>query len=120
MENIGGVVWCFPAFGQVGLDSEDAWLHLWANLMSHQLTVDKAQRGVGLEANRLMRVKVHRVIATHAQDTAALGLSSFSTPEHRRARERQGRQCHASHKAGLEQITTVHALRIRDLPAVFA
>src|SRR5262245_39982402 len=92
MEDIGRVVECFPAFGEVGLDREDAWLHLWVDLMPHELAVDKTQRGVGLEASRLMRVEVHGVIVTCAQDVTALGLPRFRTLERLRVMQLPGRE----------------------------
>src|SRR5262252_7768727 len=55
-----------------------------------------------------MRVKVDRVIATHAQDPPVLGLPHFGTPERRRAREGQGGQRHASGKASPEERTPTH------------
>jgi len=57
-----------------------------------------------------MRVKVRGVIPAHAQDTAALGLPRFRTPERGRVLQWPGRQRDASRQASLEQITTAHTL----------
>src|SRR5215510_2314560 len=113
VEDVGGVVWRFPAFGQIGLHGEDAWPHLWADLVPHELTVDEAQRSVRLEANRLMRIEVHRIIPAHAQDATALGLSYFGTPEQRRVMQWPGRERNAGRQASLEQITATHFLNMR-------
>src|SRR5262249_58929383 len=83
MEDVGGIIQRFPAFGQIRLDYKSARPHLRADLMPYELVVDKAQRGIRLEVEGEMRVKVGRIIAAHAQDTAALGLSRFGAPERR-------------------------------------
>src|SRR5262249_18548155 len=54
-----------------------------------------------------MRIKVHRVIPPHAQNTAALGLSGVSAPD--RA-ERPGRHGETSCQAGFQEITTAYPL----------
>src|SRR5207253_7650839 len=112
MENISRVVRRFPAFGQIRLYREGARPHLRADLMPHQPAVDETQRGVRLEAKRLMRIEVHWVPSTHTQDAAALGLARFGTPERGRMREGQSRQRDTSRQASFEHITTVHTLRI--------
>src|SRR5262249_8640313 len=91
-----------PAFSQIWLHCKDARPHLWADLVPHQLAVDEAQRGMRLEANRLMRVKVYRVIPPHAQGATALGLTRFGSPEHRRLMEWPGREGDAGRHASLE------------------
>jgi hypothetical protein len=59
-----------------------------------------------------MRVKVYRVIPTHAQDTAALGCPCFGSPEHRRLMQWPGRERDAGCQASLEQVTAVHTLNM--------
>src|SRR5262249_12934365 len=87
---------------------EGARPHLRTDLMPYQPAVDETQRGVRLEAKRLMRIKVHRVPAAHTQDATAPGLPCFHAPERRGTMERPGRERHTSYEAGLEQITTAH------------
>jgi hypothetical protein len=53
-----------------------------------------------------MVVEVHGVIATHAQETAALGLSRFGTPEGCGTREGQDGHREAGRKAHVQQLTT--------------
>jgi hypothetical protein len=106
VEDIGGVVWGLPAFGQVGLNHKGARLNLWTNLMPHQPAVDKAQRRMRLEVSRLMRVEVHRVIPTHAQDAAAPGRPCLCPPERQRVIQWPGGQRDASGQASLQYITT--------------
>ena len=110
MEDIGRLVWLLPAFSQMGLDCEGARPHVRTNFIPHQRAVGEAQRSIGLEIEGEMRVKVGRIIAAHAQDTAALGLSRFSAPERWGTRERPARERDTSDKASLEQITTAHTL----------
>src|SRR6266545_2407065 len=110
MKNIGRVVQRFPAFGQIGLHDEGPGRNRCADFMPHELTVDKAQRGMRLEAIGLMRVKVGRIIPAHAQDTATLGEPRFGTPERRRVMQWPGGQRDASRQASLEQSTTAHTL----------
>src|SRR5262249_39866625 len=106
VENIGGIVQFFPALGQIGLHDKGAWPDLWTNLMTHELAVDEAQRGVRLEANCLMRIEMHRVIPTHTQSATALGLTRFGAPELGRTRGGQDRQRDASKKTDLQELTT--------------
>ena len=61
MKEIGRVVRRFPAFGEIRLDDEGAWLHVCADFMPQELTVDEAQRGIGLEVARELRIKVHGI-----------------------------------------------------------
>src|SRR4029453_2388101 len=90
------------------LCNEGARLHIWANFIPHQGAVGEAQGSICLKVDRLMVIKVHGIIPAHAQDTAALGLSGFSTPEHRGSMQGPGGQTDASHEASLEQIATAH------------
>src|SRR5262249_53307962 len=106
---IGRVIQRFPDFGQVGLYREGARLHFWTDLMPHQLAVDEAQCGMRLEANRLMRVKVHWVIPPYAQDATALGWPRVCAPECHGASQGSSGQCHASDQASLEQVATTQA-----------
>src|SRR5215813_5121048 len=115
VEDIGCIIRLLPTLGQVRLYCECARWNLWADFIPHQGAVDKAQRCVGLETDRLMMVKVRGVIAAHAQDAAALGLSSFRTPEHRGIMQWPGGQRDASHEASLEQITTAHAPGLAEM-----
>ena len=100
MEDIGRVVRCFPAFGQIRLDEEGARRHPCPDSIPHELAVDKAQRGMGPEIDGEMRVKVRRVLAADTEDTAALRWPRFRSPEGRgrmqrprgqRQRSRRGR-----------------------------
>src|SRR5438132_940826 len=91
VEDIGCLIWLLPTLGQVRLHCECARRNLWTDFIPHQSAMDEAQRGVGLETDRLMMVKVRRIIPPHTQDAAALGLPGLSAPECRGARERQGR-----------------------------
>src|SRR6266567_2359919 len=97
------------------LCSKGAWLHIWANFVPHQRAVGEAQGSIRLEVDRLMMVKMHGIIPAHVQDTAALGWSGFSTPEHRGMMQRPGGQGGASHEASLEQITTAHTLDLAGM-----
>src|SRR5439155_13823585 len=110
MKHIGRVVQRFPAFGQIGLYEEGPGRNLCADFMPHELTVDKAQRGMRLETIGLMRVKMGWIIPAHAQDTATLGWFHFSAPESRRVMQWPGGQRDASRQASLEQSTTAHTL----------
>src|SRR5215475_9664211 len=99
VEDIGRVVRRFPAFRDIRLYREDAWLHPRADFMAYEAAVDEAQRGMRLEADGEMRIEVGGVIATHAQDAAAFGRSCFSPPERRGTRQGQGRQREPGRKA---------------------
>jgi hypothetical protein len=102
MEDVGRVVWRFPAFGQIGLYGEGAWLHVGTDFMPHQTTADEAQYGIRIVIDREMGIKVREIPSTQTQGPAPLGRSHFRTPERGRRRERPGRQRHASRQAGLE------------------
>src|SRR5262249_14274056 len=82
VEDIGGIIWLLPTFGEVRLHSEHTRRNLWTDFIPHQSAVDEAQRGVGFETDRLMMVEVGGIIPTHAQDATTFGLSSISAPEH--------------------------------------
>src|SRR5215510_3226323 len=96
----------------MGLYREGARPHGRTDLIPHRPAVSEAQGSIGLEVESEMMIEVRRIIPTHAQDTAALGLSRLSTPECRGPREGQGRQCHAGSKPSLHEATTVHYLEI--------
>jgi hypothetical protein len=85
MEDIGSVVQLFPAFGQIGLDDEGARRDLGADFMPYELAVDEAQGALRKVSCRDMGIEVRGVEPPHAQDAAALGGRSFSTPEGWRA-----------------------------------
>jgi hypothetical protein len=110
MEDIGRVVQLFPPFGQIGLDDEGARLHPRTDLMSHEPAVGEAQRGIRLEVSSKMGIKVDRVIPPHTQDTPALGLPRFLSPEPLGMVQRPGRQRDPRREASLEQIPTTHTL----------
>ena len=99
MEDIGRVVRRVPALGEIGLDAEDAWCRPGPNLIPHKFAVDKAQRGVGPDIEREMRVKVRRIQPAHAEDTPALGLSCFRSPRDRGLRQRPRGQRHTGGEA---------------------
>ena len=108
VENIGGGVQLLPAFGQIGLHDEAAWRHVSADLMPHQLAVDKAQGALRKARGCEMGIEVRGIPPTHAQDAPALGWSCFGAPEGRGMRQRPDRQGHASREASFEQLATVH------------
>ena len=101
MEDIGGVVQRFPAFGQVGLDDEGARGHIAADFMPHQFAVDKAHGALRKASEREMVIKVRRVKPAHAQDPAAPGRPRLCPPQYGRATQGQGGQRRASGQAGL-------------------
>jgi hypothetical protein len=68
--------------------------------------MDKAQGGISPGVVGKMVIEVHGIIATHAQDAAALRLSRFGTPEERGTREGQDGHREAGRKAHVQQLTT--------------
>src|SRR6266446_3832402 len=99
MKDVGRVIWLLPPFSQMGLYREGARLYVRTDFIPHQRAVGEAHRGIGLEVEGEMVVKMRGVIAAHAQDAAALWLSGFSAPERRRLMQRPGRQRDASRQA---------------------
>src|SRR5712691_9028892 len=94
------------------LHREGARPHGRTNFIPHQGAIGKAQRGIGLEVESEMMVEVRRIIHPDTQDAAVLGLPGLSAPECRGAREGQGRQCHASSKAGFQEIATFYPVSL--------
>ena len=121
MEDIGRVVRRFPAFGEIRLDEEGAWRNPGPDFIPHELAVDKAQRGMGPDIEREMRVKVLRVSAADTEDAAALRLPCFRSPEGRGMMERPRGQRHARGEARVQQRTTGHPVAmVGDVSAVCA
>ena len=117
MEDVGRVVWLLPPFGQMGLHREGARRHVRTDFIPHQRAVDEAQGGIGLEVEGEMVVEVRGIIATHAQDAAAPGLSGLRAPECRGAiagaRQTASRQ---PVMPALQESTTAHSLHcFRDV-----
>ena len=106
VEDVGEVIRFFPALGEMRLYRKRARRNLRTDLISQQRTVDKAQGGIGLDVVGEVVIEVHGIIATHAQDAAALGLSRFGTPEGRGTREGQDGHREAGRKAHVQQLTT--------------
>jgi hypothetical protein len=106
VEDVGEVIRCFPALGEMRLYREGAWRNLRTDLIPQQRTVDKAQGGIGPGIGCKVVIKVHGIIATHMQDAAALGLTRFRTPEGRGTREGQDGHREAGYKAHVQQLTT--------------
>ena len=108
MEDIGRVVRCFPAFGQIGLDEPGVRRHPCPDPIPHELTVDKAQCGMGLDTGCEMRVKVRHIPASDTENPAALRWPCFVSSECGGVMQRPGRQRNASGDARGEQLTTIH------------
>src|SRR4029434_5174761 len=106
MEDIGRIVWLLPAFGQMGLYREGAWIYIRTDFVLDQRTVHEAHGVLCLAVNRELRVEVWGIIAPDAQDTGALGLRGCGTPTLGGARERPGRQRDTGCQAGLQEMTT--------------
>src|SRR5215813_6823214 len=85
---------------------EGARRNLRTNLIPQQCAVDKAQGGIGPGVGGKVVIKVHGVIATHAQEAAALRLIRFGPPEERGTREGQDGHREAGRKAHVQQLTT--------------
>src|SRR5262249_42307800 len=83
VEDIHRIIQLFPAFRHIRLHREDAGLHPRADFMAHEAAVNEAQRGMRLETDSQMRIKVCGVIAAYTQDAAVLGRSCFGPPERR-------------------------------------
>src|SRR2546428_13246299 len=110
MEDIGGVIQCFPMFGQMGLYYEGTRLNPRADFVPNERTVHETQDGMGLGVGREMWIKVGWIRAPGAQDTPALRLSRFRPPERRGGRQGPGRQRHTSSETGLQQLTAAYTL----------
>ena len=91
MEDIGRIVWLLPAFGQMRLYREGAWIDVRTDFVLDQRTVHEAHGILCLAVNRELRVEVWGIIAPDAQDTATLGLPGCGAPALRGVRERPGR-----------------------------
>ena len=102
VEDVGEVIRFLPALSQMRLYGECARRNLWTDLIPQQRTVDKTQGGIGLGVGGEMVIEVHRVIAAHAQDAAALGLARFGAPERRGTRQGQGQYREAGCEALLQ------------------
>src|SRR5262249_39207230 len=110
IEYIRGVVYCFPAFSQIGLDAEGTRLYIPADFVPQELAVHKAQHGMRPAVAGEMGIEVHGIPPAHAQEPPALGRPCFSTPERGRARERPGRQRCTSREARLQQGATTQTM----------
>jgi hypothetical protein len=108
MEDIGGVVRRFPAFGEIRLDEEGARWNPGPDPIPHELAVDKAQCGMGSDIEREMRVKVLRISAGDTEGAAAFRLPCFRSPKCRCTMERPRGQCHAGGEASVQQRATGH------------
>src|SRR5438309_4568001 len=108
MEEIGRVIRRFPTFGDIGLKEKGARRHPSPDPIPHELTVDKAQGGMGPGMEREMRVKARHIPASDTEYTAALRLPCFRSRECRGMRQRPRGQCHARGEARFEQRATGH------------
>src|SRR6266545_6789314 len=75
VEDVGRLIRLVPSPGQLWLDGEATRCHPGADLVAQQPAVDEAQRVMRLAAQDQMRVEVGRIVAPHAENSAALGLS---------------------------------------------
>src|SRR5437870_9093643 len=108
MEDIGRVIWRFPAFGQIGFNGKGARLHVRAGFVPHQPAIDEAQQEVRVVVDREMGIEVGGIPPTYAQDATALGLPRLCPPQSRGVGQGPGGQRHTRRQAGFEQVATTH------------
>ena len=104
VEDVGGVIQLFPAFGQIGLDDEGARRDV-APTLSHQFAVDEADGALRKATGREMVIKVRGINSPDAQDAATLGLSGVAAPEQRWPSQRPQRKRGTRGEASLQQLT---------------
>src|SRR5215475_5506571 len=78
--------------------------------MPQQRAVNKAERGMRLEREGEMRVKVDRVKATQAEQPPAPRLPNLPPPERVGAMQRPDRQHGTGGQAGLQHLTTANCM----------
>jgi hypothetical protein len=81
MEDIGRVVQRLPPFGQIGFHEKGARWDPCSDLMPQEPAIDETHGAIRLEVGHKLVVKVGRVVAAHAQDTATLGLTALCPPQ---------------------------------------
>src|SRR5215471_5620460 len=94
----------------MGLYYEGARLNPRAYFVPHERTVHETQGGMCLGVRRKVWIKVGGIRAPDAQDTTALGLSRFCSPESRWGMQQPRRQRRTSGDTGFQQITSAEPL----------
>jgi hypothetical protein len=90
----------------MGLYDEGARLNPRADFVPDERTVHETQGGMCLGVRRKVWIKVGGIRAPDAQDTTALGLSRFRSPESRWGMQQPRRQRRTSGDTGFQQITS--------------
>jgi hypothetical protein len=112
MEDIGGVVQRFPAFGQVRLDDKGARGHVGTDFMPHQFAVDEAHGALRKASERQMVIKVRGIKPPHAQDAAAPGLPRLCPPEYGGMGQGPDGHGHAGRQASLQKSATAYTVSL--------
>jgi len=96
------IVGLLPTLGEVGFHHEATGRDAGTHPVPDELRVDEAQGVVGLEVQRLVRVKVQRIVTAHAEHSPAPALRAASA----RGGERGHRRGCGDSGTGLEKVTT--------------